>query len=133
MHEAEDLLIADFFTWDHVSGVHDISCEEYHVPAHVQEYIDYVTPGTRLRQKNYKRNGVKAARSEGLHKRLVAEPLITELPGFPNPNASNCDVFVTAPCTRGTYFYRITRWLNLTALCFSPIRNSQWNNGCPWE
>jgi tripeptidyl-peptidase-1 len=95
--EAEALLYADFYVWEHTSGSVDISSEEYHIPAHVQDHIDYVTPGTRLREKK-----AKSTRGEGLQKRVVAQPLITQLPAFPNPNATNCDVYVTAECTRST-------------------------------
>lgn len=83
-----------------MSGTHDISSEEYHVPTHIQEHIDYITPGTRLRQRN-----MRAAHGGELEKRrLRAQPLITKLPGFPHPNASVCDIYVTAECTRGMSF-----------------------------
>jgi tripeptidyl-peptidase-1 len=94
--EAEALFVAEFFIWEHVSGAHDVSTEEYHVPTHIQEHIDYVTPGTRLRHRS-----IKVEQVRGLEKRVVAKPLITQLPGFPNPNASTCDIYVTAECTRG--------------------------------
>ncbi|RFU34872.1 hypothetical protein B7463_g1445, partial [Scytalidium lignicola] len=96
--EAEELLVADFWVWEHISGTYDISTEEYHVPTHIREHIDYVTPGTRLRQRT-----AKAARNPGLDKRVIAKPLITQLPAFPNPNSSTCDVYVTAECTRVQY------------------------------
>jgi len=31
------------------------------------------------------------------------KPLITQLPGFPHPNSSVCDIYVTAPCTQVQY------------------------------
>ncbi|CZR60665.1 related to Tripeptidyl-peptidase sed1 [Phialocephala subalpina] len=100
--EVEDLLIAEFFVWEHVSGTKDISTEEYHVPNAIKEHIDYVTPGTRLRQ-----GKAKPERSGDLKKRLnpgvIAKPLITQLPGFPHPNSSVCDIYVTAECTRVQY------------------------------
>jgi tripeptidyl-peptidase-1 len=40
-----------------------------------------------------------------MKKRGVAErprPLITQLPGYPHPNSSVCDIYVTAECTRGS-------------------------------
>ena len=97
--EVEDLLIADFYLWEHSSGVKDVSTEEYHVPTHIQEHVEYITPGSRLRQRTAKRANLNA-----LKKRVVAKPLITQLPGFPNPNASVCDIYVTAECTRGMPF-----------------------------
>ncbi|KUJ15936.1 alkaline serine protease [Mollisia scopiformis] len=103
--EAEDLLIAEFFVWEHVSGTNDISTEEYHIPTHIREHIDYVTPGTRLRQRAAKRHVNKAIRADGLEKRVpdTVKPLITQLPGFPHPNSSVCDIYVTAECTRVQY------------------------------
>lgn len=37
-----------------------------------------------------------------LDKRIpeVVKPFTTQLPGFPHPNASVCDIYVTAECTR---------------------------------
>ncbi|PBP18115.1 alkaline serine protease [Diplocarpon rosae] len=100
--EVEALLFADFYVREHSSGVHDISTQEYHVPAHVREHVDYVTPGTRLRERK-----IKASRGDELSKRFEstvgARPLITQLPGFPNPNTSVCDVYVTAECTKVQY------------------------------
>lgn len=99
--EVEELLIAEYYVWEHVSGTQDISSEEYHIPSHIQEHVDYVTPGTRLRQKNIKRD-----RIEGLEKRATPErpePFITKLPGFPHPNSSVCDLYVTRDCTRVQY------------------------------
>lgn len=95
--EVEELLYADFYLWEHGdSGVKDIATEEYHLPGHIQEHVDYITPGSRLRQRSMKRMD-----HEKLKKRVVAQPQITQLPGFPNPNASVCDIYVTAECTRG--------------------------------
>ncbi|KAF4633910.1 hypothetical protein G7Y89_g4204 [Cudoniella acicularis] len=97
--EVEDLLVAEFYVWEHVSGAHDISTEEYHVPSHIQEHIDYVTPGSRLRQRNIKRRD-GSIEKRGLN---IVKPLITQLPGFPHPNSSVCDIYVTAECTRVQY------------------------------
>jgi tripeptidyl-peptidase-1 len=93
--------VADFFVWEHTSGKHDISTEEYHVPSHIQEHIDYITPGSRLRQRNLK------IESAGIDKRAAAKrptPFITQLPAFPHPNSSTCDTYVTAECTRGNRY-----------------------------
>ena len=98
--EVEELLIAEFFVWEHVSGTKDISTEAYHLPSHIQEHVEYVTPGTRLRTRNLKRRSTNA---EELTKRAhrSGRPDITQLPGFPHPNSSDCDVYVTKECTQG--------------------------------
>ncbi|KAI1858042.1 uncharacterized protein JN550_012935 [Neoarthrinium moseri] len=45
----EDLIMADYHIYEHSdSGVQSIACEEYHVPKHIQDHIDYITPGIRL-------------------------------------------------------------------------------------
>ncbi len=47
----EELLYTDFYVWDHPqTGSQDIACREYHLPSHVSEHVDYITPGIRLRQ-----------------------------------------------------------------------------------
>ncbi|KAK0123704.1 hypothetical protein ONS95_008714 [Cadophora gregata] len=103
--EANNLLFADFYLWEHSSGVHDVSTEEYHLPSHIQEHVDYITPGTRLRHRN-----AKISSGDELTKRFSstlssgkAKPFITKLPGFPQTNATNCDIYVTADCTRVQY------------------------------
>ncbi|KAI1389168.1 putative alkaline serine protease AorO [Hypoxylon trugodes] len=45
----EDLLMTDYHVWEHVDiGVKNIACDEYHVPKHIKEHIDYITPGIKL-------------------------------------------------------------------------------------
>lgn len=70
------------------------------IPSHIRDHIDYITPGTRLRQRNTRveKNAKLAKRGEN-----TVKPLITQLPGFPHPNATNCDIYVTADCTRVQY------------------------------
>lgn len=99
--EVEELMFAEFYVWEHSSGSFDISTEEYHVPAHVKEHIDYVTPGVRLRTR-------RAEATQNLNKRASTDknrvkPFITQLPGFPNPNSTTCSIYVTADCTRAQY------------------------------
>ncbi|KAK8091487.1 hypothetical protein PG997_001848 [Apiospora hydei] len=108
--EAESLLYAEFHVWQHnTDGTRDISTESYHVPSHVQEHVDYVTPGTRLRKRSAATRGGKDSSSQrkekrgGLKNGNVVRPAITQLPVFPNPNATTCDLYVTAECTRVQY------------------------------
>ncbi|KAK8077055.1 Tripeptidyl-peptidase sed1 [Apiospora saccharicola] len=49
VRRAEELLAADYHIYEHEdNGVQTVACEEYHVPKHIQEHIDYITPGIRL-------------------------------------------------------------------------------------
>lgn len=38
--EVDNLMVADYYIWEHASGVQDLSTEEYHVPSHIQEHIE---------------------------------------------------------------------------------------------
>ncbi|UKZ74649.1 hypothetical protein TrVFT333_002319 [Trichoderma virens FT-333] len=108
--EAEDLLVADFYYWEDSTGSHrDIACEEYHVPAHIQEHIDYATPGIRLRANNAvkrdlsKRETKKvSALREGPHfTNTVAH--INAVNDVPGVNSTSCSSFITADCIRVQY------------------------------
>jgi tripeptidyl-peptidase-1 len=87
VHEVEDLLKTEYHSWQHkVSGVVSPACTEYHVPAHVQEHIDYVTPGLRLmaggkvstgKEKNEKRGfRIKNEKFSGPVMGIVKHPIL---------------------------------------------------------
>ncbi|EFQ35648.1 Pro-kumamolisin [Colletotrichum graminicola] len=95
--QLQSLIYSDFYIWEHQDGSQDIATEEYHIPIHVREHIDYVTPGTRLRSRSNIHPG------SGKAKRGHVKPAITPLPGFPSLNATTCDTYITAECTRVQY------------------------------
>ncbi|KAH8122416.1 subtilisin-like protein [Trichoderma asperelloides] len=101
VEEVESLLYADFFLWEHTSGSEDIAAEEYHIPIHIQEHIDYVTPGIRLR------TGIAKTHSNIHSKKRAASlsgrPDASLLSGFPHPNSTTCSIYVTEDCTRAQY------------------------------
>lgn len=100
--EAEDLLFAEFFVWEHDgTGAQDISTEAYHLPEQIREHVDYVTPGVRMRTRRVDKTRDLVAKKRSNVERPIS--FITELPGFPNPNSSTCSVYVTAECTRNQY------------------------------
>lgn len=77
----------------------------YHVPKHVQEHIDYITPGTRLLSAT-KRGQSK--RDFGITSRLRGHPSIQSdpPPNFPWSTAgelSICDVAISPACIRALY------------------------------
>ncbi|CAJ2505810.1 Uu.00g132040.m01.CDS01 [Anthostomella pinea] len=99
--EVEELLFADYHVWEDVDGNIDISAEAYHLPALVQDHVDYVTPGTRLRSRNEAKRTKMVKRDFGSLNDV--KPFITELAAFPNPNSTTCSTYVTADCTRVQY------------------------------
>lgn len=82
-----------------------MACDEYHVPAHVQEHIDYVTPGIRLRhgsgnsKRNVEKRG-KAGLKDGkpIHR---TKPNYDIGPSYPGTNSTSCSSFITADCIQG--------------------------------
>ncbi|KAI1815201.1 subtilisin-like protein [Poronia punctata] len=99
--EVEELLFADFHVWEHLDGSSDLATESYHIPAKIQEHVDYVTPGIRLR------SGSKVGRNKKRNKKRSAlkdKPVLrTKLSTFPRPNSTTCSRYVTADCTRAQY------------------------------
>jgi tripeptidyl-peptidase-1 len=90
--------------WDHEDGYEDISTESYHVPEHIVEHIDYITPGTRLRPVK-KRSLSK--KDQGMQKRNIFDhakaTVTTPLAGSPVPytiNSTSCSTYIVADCLR---------------------------------
>lgn len=72
----EDLLATKYFEYEHPeNGVVMPACDQYHVPAHVQEHIDFITPGIKLSTSG-RRSGAQL-RKRGLHTSL---PIIEGAP-----------------------------------------------------
>ncbi|KAK0119805.1 Tripeptidyl-peptidase sed1 [Cadophora gregata] len=47
--ELESLLITEYHEYEHSdTGKTTVACDKYHVPSHIQEHVDYITPGTKL-------------------------------------------------------------------------------------
>ncbi|KAK6516966.1 hypothetical protein TWF506_006846 [Arthrobotrys conoides] len=47
--EVQNLLRTSYHVYEHSrSGRLNIACDEYHIPHHVQQHIDYITPGIKL-------------------------------------------------------------------------------------
>ncbi|ROW03279.1 hypothetical protein VSDG_01502 [Cytospora chrysosperma] len=97
-YEAEDLLFAEFYIWESADGSQDLATESYHVPLHVKEHIDYVTPGVRLRNDSKKR----ATKSMKPEFRATYQTTATVV----DPqavNASTCAEYITAGCIQKQY------------------------------
>lgn len=101
--ELEKLVNAEYHIYEHQSGKMHVGCEEYSVPAHLVDHIDYVTPGV-------SRLGIKAPslkRSVGGSKTTHGRPPVVGTP-YPIPEAANtpgdlslCDSVITPPCIFG--------------------------------
>ena len=112
--QVEDLLVTDFFEYEHLaSGSKTIAVEEYHIPLHLREHIDYITPGVKLRPDPSKLKKLKShQKQEQLEKRGL-KPVNSNIDfsadvniaasGPPPLNSSACDTYLTVACIRAQY------------------------------
>ena len=110
--EVEDLLYTKYHVYKHRdTGTQNVACDEYHIPNHVRDHIDYITPGIRLRVDSGKAKKLRRKReAEHLRKRGVAAmntgtvPIPQALlPDLPQLNSSVCDLYVTNQCIRSKF------------------------------
>ncbi|KAK4932151.1 hypothetical protein LTR49_001448 [Elasticomyces elasticus] len=107
--EAEELLKAQYHFYEHgQTGKSSIACDEYHVPAHVQSHVDYITPGIKL----YATRAKKADSAE-LEKRgwrgpphrphPPKRPMPPGMPSPPSMGLQHCDTVATPDCIAALY------------------------------
>ena len=92
-HQAEQLFSTEYHVYEHTEvGTTATACDEYHLPRHMQQHIDYVSPGIKLIAPRS-----KAVAKRDLEKRRVGRigqfrSLGSQQGGVYNPNdLSNCD------------------------------------------
>lgn len=115
VEEAESLLHTEYFH----DGIEEqrgsrVGCNEYHLPKHVQEHVDYVTPGVKgtvmdLRPSSavWKRSAGGSAKGKTGSRR---RPQSSKRRPMPDMSASsnsselaNCDKVITPACLRALY------------------------------
>ncbi|KAK4504381.1 hypothetical protein PRZ48_005297 [Zasmidium cellare] len=123
-HEAEKLLKTKYYQYEHIAtGNQHIACDEYFVPEHLAEHIDYVTPGIKLlgggkasngrdldgRKRSMEKRGFRTSPNQNFTGPIkgsqVDVPLTTlNATSF---ELAHCDQFITPPCIMA--MYNITR------------------------
>ncbi|KAK0625146.1 alkaline serine protease [Bombardia bombarda] len=105
--EVENLLFTDYYIFEHIAtGTKNVACDEYHIPQNIQEHIDYITPGIRLRvdpakARKLKRDPVEKRGVRASHLLVpIANPA---LPTLPPLNSTACNKYVTPDCIRAQY------------------------------
>ncbi|KAF2770431.1 subtilisin-like protein [Teratosphaeria nubilosa] len=108
--EAEELLKAKYHFYENIAMEKStIACDEYHVPAHVKQHIDYITPGIKL----YATKAGKPASGE-VQKRIFGVgsgnsqppptlPLPIGLPPLDTLLLGFCDIVITPECIMAEY------------------------------
>jgi len=108
----EGLFLAELHEYEHASsGSIKIGCDEYHVPDHLAEHIDFITPGVKMSATLKKRN-LKERRSATLAKSPKKFALEGSSASAAWPPAAaqslpadvqNCGNSITPPCWRYLY------------------------------
>ncbi|TAQ88300.1 hypothetical protein B7494_g3398 [Chlorociboria aeruginascens] len=97
--EAERLLHTKYHSFEHISSGHLAPATDlYHIPIHVQEHIDYITPGIKLLAPRNREN-----RKRGIGKHSYFQS-ISPLPFTASANPlANCDILITPECIKALY------------------------------
>lgn len=97
LDEVESLLKADYHIWEHTeTGSASISCDEYHVPQHIQQYIDFITPTVGLSQRSTLRKQERNGQLGALSKVALAS-------ARSNDNLTECSEYITPACIQALY------------------------------
>lgn len=108
--ELERLVKTDYHIYEHESGKTHVGCEEYSVPGHLADHIDYITPGiTRLAMK-----GMPSKREVASKTTTHGRPPLVGTP-YPAPvgnidaaaDLSLCDSVITPACIFGKLVYTL--------------------------
>lgn len=121
-HEVEDILLADFYFFIHAgTGTKNVAVDEYHLPQAVQEHVDFITPGIKMRtdprelkkkmKKRDRQQVEKSAKKRFQPTNTAVDAAkgnpkgFTFLPNFDPANLTlaDCDTYVTAACMREVY------------------------------
>ncbi|KUI54358.1 Tripeptidyl-peptidase sed1 [Cytospora mali] len=124
--EMEDIMLADFYIFEHVTtGTKNVAVDEYHVPYEIQEHIDFITPGIKMRSdprelkkerrkreieqeaRHLKKRGFQSQHTELLpindHESTSPADAIPSL-NISNLTPAHCDFYVTDTCIKAQYY-----------------------------
>jgi tripeptidyl-peptidase I len=89
VEEIESLFNTEYHVYEHQNGGIRIACDEYHLPEHVREHIDFAMPTIHL-------EGMVPQRR--IMTEIQAKTNLTGLTGL-----QHCNTFVTIECQRALY------------------------------
>ena len=117
VQEIEELLKTKYFHYTHQSGATQAGCTEYHLPAHIKEHVDFITPTVHFDAKL----GPRSEEDYASIKRRNARPGVGNSLGRPGSGSlpkkgatldyihniitelSECDEFIVPDCLRFLY------------------------------
>lgn len=102
--ELESLLHTEFYDYeDSETGDRNIATDKYHVPKHIQDHVDYITPGIRF---PFLRSPEKAKTKRSTSRKLTntyqSRPAPPRIHGSA-ANATGCDKTITPDCVAALY------------------------------
>ncbi|KAH6676397.1 putative alkaline serine protease AorO [Halenospora varia] len=110
--ELESLLQTKYHVYENSdSGKSTIACDSYHVPAHIQEHVDYITPGIKIFAPSKREPssldkrtfGVTAVQQGTAHLLPPKFRPMPELNTLVSPLATGCDTQMTPDCIKTLY------------------------------
>jgi len=104
--EAESLLFTEFHEYeDSVTGGVIPSCDEYHLPKHIRQHIDYITPGIKLMApvESHREKRAAAMAEHGIESRSVHLQQHGKAPAANPDDLSTCDQLITPACIAALY------------------------------
>ena len=124
--EAERLLHTEFYEFEHSNtGKVQPACDFYHIPADLQNHIDYITPGVNLASPESLKDGMKQKRSmkkrspvtykrvrgasgyrpsSGIYKGQGPRPFTPGAPALSNASSlASCDAGISPACVAALY------------------------------
>lgn len=105
--EAESLLHTEYHAYEHTKqDASATACEKYHLPKHIQQHVDYVTPGVKLlapvkrgyEESRHRKRGMNVS-GEGPND----PPKIRYTKKPDNLTLANCDKAITPDCISALY------------------------------
>ncbi|KAH8821627.1 peptidase S8/S53 domain-containing protein [Xylogone sp. PMI_703] len=108
--EAEGLLHTEFYGYEHKTTGHvSAACDSYHLPKHIQEHVDFITPGIKLLapvKRGHRKRGFGMTKAKSSHGAALP-------PKFKPTDDSNlasivnqletCDQTITPACIKALY------------------------------
>lgn len=111
--DLEKLLHTEYFHYDHApTGKTTIACDQYHVPTHIQEHVDYITPGLKLmagtsksqKSADLARRGFRAGSKGKFPGPILGSILTSPLAKLiESDQTAACDQAITPACIAGMY------------------------------
>ncbi|KAK6439473.1 hypothetical protein LTR95_004324 [Oleoguttula sp. CCFEE 5521] len=118
--EAERLFKTKYHHYEHLhTGAKTVACEEYHLPAHLTQHVDYITPGLKLlaggkvssdapsdsRRAELEKRGFRTSPRTNFSGPVFGPQITAPLASLNNSatQLGQCDQYVTPPCIMAMY------------------------------